>query len=91
MRDAGRAVGGIISERADAAVAVCVLVRRLATLKRAMFYRTCFASRSEARLAIFTWIATWSNRKRRHSSLGYMSPEAFERQYQQEQQQGMAA
>src|SRR5579862_5473920 len=62
-----------------------------ATLKRERVYRTRFASRSEARRAIFPWIATWYNRKRRHASLGYMSPEAFERQYQQEQQQAMAA
>lgn len=62
-----------------------------ATLKRELVYRTRFTSRSEARLAIFTWIATWYNRKRRHSSLGYRSPEAFERQHQQEQQQAMAA
>ena len=61
-----------------------------ATLKREMVYRTCFASRSEARMAIFTWIAVWYNRK---SSLvvGIREPEAFERQYQQEQQQVMAA
>lgn len=62
-----------------------------ATLKRELVHRTRFTSRSEARSAIFSWIATWYNRKRRHSSLGYMSPESFERQHQQEQQQAMAA
>ena len=62
-----------------------------ATLKRELVYRTRFARRSEARAAIFAWIATWYNRKRRHSTLGYLSPEAFERQYQQKQQQAMAA
>jgi len=62
-----------------------------ATLKRELVHRTRFTSHSEARGAIFAWIATWYNRKRRHSSLGYLSPEAFERQHQQEQQQAMAA
>jgi transposase InsO family protein len=40
---------------------------------------------------IFAWIATWYNRKRRHSSMGYLGQEAFERQHQQEQQRAMAA
>ena len=58
-----------------------------ATLKRELVHRTRFATRLEARSAIFEWIETWYNRKRRHSTLGYLSPEAFERQYKQQQQQ----
>ena len=58
-----------------------------ATLKRELVYRTTFASREAARTAVFEWIETWYNRKRRHSSLGYLSPEAFEKNYQQQQQQ----
>ena len=58
-----------------------------ATLKRELVYRTTFASREAARTAVFEWIETWYNRKRRHSSLGYLSPEAFEKNYQQHQQQ----
>jgi putative transposase len=40
-----------------------------------------FATRAEARQAIFEYIEVWYNRQRLHSSLGYMSPAAFERQY----------
>lgn len=39
-----------------------------------------FATRAEARTAIFEFIEVWYNRQRLHSSLGYLSPEAFERQ-----------
>jgi transposase InsO family protein len=37
-------------------------------------------TRDEARRAIFRYIETWYNRKRRHSSLGYVSPETYEEQ-----------
>ena len=37
-----------------------------------------FDSRAEARLSIFEYIEVWYNRERRHSALGYQSPEAFE-------------
>jgi transposase InsO family protein len=37
-----------------------------------------FATRQQARTAIFAYIAIWYNRQRRHSSLGYLSPEQFE-------------
>jgi len=62
-----------------------------ATLKRELIYRTRFATRAEAKTVIFRWIEIWYNRKRRHSSLGYLSPEDFERQYQQHKQRPMAA
>ena len=75
----------------DAAM-VCSLSRRgncwdnapteafFSTLKRACVYRHRFATRSEARTVVFAWIEVWYNRKRRHSALGYLSPDAFERQ-----------
>jgi putative transposase len=62
-----------------------------ASLKRELVHRTRFASHRDAKVAIFDWIEVWYNRKRRHSSLGYVSPEAFERQYQQQLQGAMAA
>lgn len=62
-----------------------------ASLKKERVYRTHFTRRTEARAAIFSWIEVWYNRKRRHSSLDYLSPEAFERKYQQEQHKAIAA
>jgi transposase InsO family protein len=53
-----------------------------ASLKRELVHRTSFATREEARAGVFEWIAVWYNRKRRHSSLGYVSPEQFEQQHQ---------
>ena len=49
-----------------------------ASLKRELIYQRKFKTREEARQAIFEWIVVWYNRRRRHSSLGYLSPEAFE-------------
>jgi putative transposase len=37
-----------------------------------------YPSRQAARQAIFEYIEVWYNRQRRHSALGYLSPEAFE-------------
>ena len=39
-----------------------------------------FASRREAELAVFDYIETFYNPRRRHSSLGYLSPVVFENQ-----------
>ena len=50
------------------------------TLKNELVYRTTYATRDEARRSIFTWIETYYNRKRIHSSLGYNSPVDFENQ-----------
>ena len=49
-----------------------------ASLKNELVYQRSFATGQEAKDAIFEWIEVWYNRKRRHSSLGYISPEAFE-------------
>ena len=48
------------------------------TLKTEMVYHQEFKSKKEAKLAIFEFIEVWYNRKRRHSSLGYLSPLDFE-------------
>ena len=51
-----------------------------ATLKRELFQDKIFATRAEARAAVFSYIEGWYNRRRLHSYLGYRSPEAFEQQ-----------
>ena len=47
------------------------------TLKTEEVYQTTYATLAEARLALFEYIEVFYNRKRLHSSLGYLSPEAF--------------
>ncbi len=49
-----------------------------ATLKNELVHHEQFATHEEARAAIFESIETFYNRKRLHSSLGYVSPEQFE-------------
>jgi transposase InsO family protein len=50
------------------------------TLKQELVNRCHFATREAARQEVFEFIEVWYNRQRRHSSLGYVSPEEFERQ-----------
>jgi transposase InsO family protein len=50
------------------------------TLKMELVYRQDFATRRQAREAIFEYIEVFYNRQRRHSALGYKSPSAFENQ-----------
>lgn len=49
-----------------------------ATLKKELMSDRKFATREEARAAIFEYIEVFYNRQRIHSSLGYVSPEQFE-------------
>jgi len=44
-------------------------------------YHHRYATREAARLTIFDYIAAFDNRIRRHSSIGYRSPEEHEAQY----------
>jgi putative transposase len=50
------------------------------TLKCGLVHRTHFATRAQARAAIFEWIEVFYNRTRFHSALGYQSPVDFETQ-----------
>ena len=48
------------------------------TLKTELVNHECYATREQARASIFEYIEVFYNRKRLHSSLGYVSPETFE-------------
>ena len=48
------------------------------TLKTELVYHCQFATRQEAMRRIFEYIEVFYNRRRRHSSLGYQSPESYE-------------
>ena len=58
------------------------------TLKLELVYENEWATRAEARAAIFEYLEVFYNGQRRHSSLGYLSPVAFERRHEE---QGRAA
>jgi putative transposase len=49
-----------------------------ATLKNELVNHEQYATREQARQSIFQYIELFYNRKRLHSALGYLSPEAFE-------------
>lgn len=51
-----------------------------ATLKTEVVYHHRYRTRAEARSDLFAYIETWYNRKRLHSSLGYVSPAEYEAQ-----------
>ena len=48
------------------------------TLKTELTYHQRYATRRQARAAIFEYIEAFYNRRRRHSFLGYLSPAEFE-------------
>jgi putative transposase len=52
------------------------------TLEFELLMRNDWHTKAEARRAIFRYIETWYNRKRRHSTLGYLSPADYEMQLQ---------
>ena len=49
-----------------------------ATLERELVARHDWGTHAEAEQAIFGYIETWYNRRRRHSTLGYVSPVQYE-------------
>lgn len=57
-----------------------------ATLEFELLMKHDWHTRDEARQAIFRYIETWYNRRRRHSTLGYLSPAAYEAQVQEQLQ-----
>ena len=53
-----------------------------ASLECELIDRNSFKSKSEAKLALFTYIEGWYNPRRRHSAIGYRSPLNFEHAHQ---------
>ncbi|SCB98024.1 Integrase core domain-containing protein, partial [[Bacillus] enclensis] len=53
-----------------------------ATIKKELIYRSRFKTRDEATKVINHYISNRYNERRKHSKLGYLSPNNFERNYQ---------
>jgi transposase InsO family protein len=51
------------------------------TLKQELVHNRSYQTRAEARTDIFYYLEAFYNRRRRHSSLDYLSPDDFERDY----------
>ena len=68
---------GTVADAYDNAVAESFF----ATLKCELLYRRPWPRREDARRAIFEFIEAWYNPRRRHSTLGYVSPTEYERRY----------
>lgn len=49
------------------------------TIKTELVYDHKFLTKHQAKLKIFDYIEIWYNRKRRHSALGYLLPDLFEK------------
>jgi len=55
------------------------------SLKSEWVHHRVYRTRDEARVDIFYYIEAFYNRRRLHSSLDYLSPEAYEQLYYQQQ------
>jgi putative transposase len=62
-----------------------------ASLECELIDRRSFKTKSEARLALFTYIEGWYNPRRRHSALGRVSPINFERSYTEAAEASMSS
>jgi hypothetical protein len=52
-----------------------------ASLESELIDRTSWVTQAQARAAVFEYIEVFYDRQGRHSALGYLSPEEFERRY----------
>jgi transposase InsO family protein len=50
------------------------------TLKEECVGRNVYKTRKEAKTSIFDYIEVFYNRKRKHSTLGYLSPDTYEKE-----------
>ena len=62
-----------------------------ATLKKELTRRRSWPTRRELQTAVFAWIEGWYNRRRLHSTLGYLSPEHYENRTLSHDGSGLAA
>ncbi len=86
-RDAGIAVSmGSKGDAYDNAVAESFF----ATLKKELVHRQSWPSRRDLSSAVFNYIEAFYNRHRRHSTLGYLSPEEYEREDNHNHEQRLA-
>lgn len=75
-RDAGIAVSmGSKGDAYDNAVAESFFT----TIKKELVHHQSWPSRRDLSSAVFEYIEAFYNRQRRHSTLGYLSPEEYER------------
>jgi transposase InsO family protein len=56
-----------------------------ATLKTELVHTRAWPTRQAARTAIYEYLEVFYNRRRRHSSLDYLSPTEYERRHHQQQ------
>ncbi|WP_181350881.1 IS3 family transposase [Thalassobacillus sp. CUG 92003] len=54
-----------------------------ATIKKELIYRTRFKTREEAKWEVWKYIMMFYNAKRKHSTIGYKSPNQWERSYKE--------
>ncbi len=59
------------------------------TVKSELVNHCQYQTRDEARSQVFYYIEAFYNRRRLHSSLGYLSPEAYELRYHEQCQEGL--
>jgi transposase InsO family protein len=61
------------------------------SLEAEVLDRNRFRTRQEARAEIFAWLVGWYNIRRRHSGVGYLSPQEYERRFAQNRRRPSAA
>jgi putative transposase len=62
-----------------------------ASLKKDLIHRRSWPTKAEARTAVFDYVEAFYNRRRRHSTLGMLSPVDFENSTLSQDVQGLAA
>ncbi len=62
-----------------------------ASIKKERIYRQSWPTRAEARAAVFEYIEGWYNPRRRHSTLGYLSPAQYEQQHAEQLQAALGS